>query len=125
MFENLQVLSRIERDKEISKEVKKLEKIFKNVEADKVKLVQGLIENAAFLRVTLYELREIMLETGTIENFKNGSQEMLREHPAMKNYSTLLKNYTTIMKQLFDVLPNGGAGTAEKDEFLAFIKNSK
>lgn len=123
--EDLQVLSRIERDKLISKEIKKLEKIFKNIEVDKVKFVTGLIENSAFIYVTLYELREILLETGTIENFENGSQKLLREHPAMKNYNSLIKSYTTIMKQLFEFLPNGGAGTQEKDEFLSFIKKAK
>ena len=122
MDENMQVLTRIERDKMISKELKKLDKIFKDIEQDKVKLVEGLKENAAFMHVTLYELREILLETGTIENFENGSQKMLREHPAMKNYNSLIKNYTTIMKQLFDFLPDRGEGTKEKDEFLSFIK---
>lgn len=120
--EDLQVLSRIERDKMISKEEKKLEKILANVEADKVKFVKGLIENSAFIYVTLYELKEILLETGTIENFENGSQKLLREHPAMKNYNSLIKSYTTIMKQLFEFLPDAGAGTKEKDEFLNFIK---
>ena len=123
--EDLQILNRIDRDKMISKEVKKLEKIFKNIEDDKVKFVRGLIDNAAFIFVTLYELREIMLETGTIENFENGSQRLLREHPAMKNYNSLIKSYTTIMKQLFEFLPDGGTGTQEKDEFLSFIKKSK
>ena len=120
--EDLQVLSRIERDKMISKEEKKLEKILANVEADKVKFVKGLIENSAFIYVTLYELKEILLETGTIENFENGSQKLLREHPAMKNYNSLIKSYTTIMKQLFEFLPDAGAGTKEKDDFLNFIK---
>ena len=120
--EDLQVLSRIERDKMISKEEKKLEKILANVEVDKVKFVKGLIENAAFIYVTLYELKEILLETGTIENFENGNQKLLREHPAMKNYNSLIKSYTTIMKQLFEFLPDAGAGTKEKDEFLNFIK---
>ena len=120
--EDLQVLSRIGRDKMISKEEKKLEKILANVEADKVKFVKGLIENSAFIYVTLYELKEILLETGTIENFENGSQKLLREHPAMKNYNSLIKSYTTIMKQLFEFLPDAGAGTKEKDEFLNFIK---
>lgn len=120
--EDLQVLSRIERDKMISKEEKKLEKILANVEVDKVKFVKGLIENSAFIYVTLYELKEILLETGTIENFENGSQKLLREHPAMKNYNALIKSYTTIMKQLFEFLPNAGTGTKEKDEFLKFIK---
>lgn len=120
--EDLQVLSRIERDKMISKEEKKLEKILANVEVDKVKFVKGLIENSAFIYVTLYELKEILLETGTIENFENGSQKLLREYPAMKNYNALIKSYTTIMKQLFEFLPNAGTGTQEKDEFLKFIK---
>ena len=123
--EDFQVLSRIERDKMISKEIKKLERIFANVEADKVKFVNGLIENSAFINVTLYELREILLETGTIDNFKNGNQELIREHPAMKNYNSLIKSYSTIMKQLFELLPNSGDGTKEKDEFLAFIKKAK
>lgn len=122
MDENLQVLSRIDRDKMISDEVRKLKKIFKNIEQDKVKLVQGLIDNASFIYVTLYELREILLETGTIENFENGSQKLLREHPAMKNYNSMIKNYSTIMNQLFDFLPDKGEGTEKRDEFLEFIK---
>ena len=69
---------------------------------------------------TLAVLKRDIDENGPVELFKNGKQQMLRDSPALKGYSTLIQRYATLSKQLVDMIPKD-AGTDE-DELDRFIK---
>ena len=103
-----------------SKELKKLEKIFKDIEPSKRQTVEKLIENAAFMAESLAELQEIIREKGFVEEYHNGAnQSGVKKCSEVEIYNTMIKNYSSIIKQLVDLLPNG-AGSGG-DELLDFI----
>ncbi len=94
-------------------------KIFESVTENKKALVTGLIEQAAFMYVQLTELNEIIEKKGSVENFKQGKQQFIREQPAMKSYNALIKNYNVTIKQLSEFLPPGNSIPMD-DEFERF-----
>ena len=116
-------MEKIDKDKLIKQEMRKLNKFFKNVPKDKQEMIQGLKEQAAFMYATLMELQEIINDEGPVELFEQGKQRLLREHPASKTYNTMIKNYSSVIKQLIDMLPKEDAKSTE-DEFVKFIQKA-
>lgn len=72
---------------------------------EKKPIAKKLITEINFMAKTLTSLRKMVNEQGAVELFKNGSQEMLREHPALKSYNTTIQRYSLLYKQLIDLIP--------------------
>lgn len=108
---------------EISKEMKKLDKILKEVPKDRQPIAQSLFEELVFMQKTLVKLKEQIEEEGPTSMFKQGKQEFLREHPALKGYNTTIQRYSLIYKQLTDLLPPT-TGTNKSDPLIDFIKEA-
>lgn len=121
------ISAKVEREKKIKLEVNKLKRMYRNtpidVQRDFKKNLEGLIQDAAFIRITSDDVREDILTKGTSEKFVQGSQEFDRERPAVKTYLSLTKQYAAIMKQLIDLLPKEQQ-EEKKSELLDFMKTS-
>ena len=111
------------KEKEIKKEKTKLQKIFKDLPEDVKSVSEGLVQNAAFMFVTLQELQEEIKEKGAIIECKSGNGfDTVKDNPAQKAYTTMISRYTVIIKQLTDLLPNPNETTTGA-ELLNFIQN--
>ena len=110
-----------DRDNERLKDVRKLKKILKLVPADRKDIAEKLIVEIAFVAETLADLREKIKENGTVDHFKQGKQEFLRESPALKSYNTTIQRYSLLYKQLTDLLPPPEVDSKKKNEVLDFI----
>ena len=95
----------IAKEKEIKNEIARLTSIFKDIEKNKRLTCKGLIEEAAFMKATLKELKKNIDENGPIDEMPQGEYSILREHPALKSYNTMVQRYTTIIKELSNLLP--------------------
>lgn len=90
----------------IQKETRRLKKIFKDLEPNKLKIVDALIARAAFITVNLQELEEQLNRDGWVEEYCNGrNQNGLKKSAAAECHNLLTKNLSTIMKQLIDLVP--------------------
>ena len=95
--------------------------LFKNIDKRKRNVVQGLIERAAFMRVSLSDLEEDINENGFVEQFSQGNQEPYeRKRPAADQYNTMSTNYSKVIKQLSDLLPKEVGGIPD-DGFESFV----
>jgi len=121
----MRLYNREEKEAQIKKEIKKLKRLFENLPKDKQRAAEGLIQEAAFMRVTLEEIRHIIDQEGIIEHFEQGAQKFLREHPATKVYNAMINRYATVCKQLFDMMPDPEAGKQVEDELMAFVKKAR
>lgn len=107
-------------DRKNSKELKKLKKIFKDIEPGKRQTVEKLISNAAFMAESLDDLQEIIRDKGFVEEYQNGANQYgVKKCSEVEIYNTMIKNYSSIIKQLVDLLPNEAKGSG--DELLDFI----
>ena len=96
----------MDKDKQIKKEIAELNKLFQDIPADQAKLVEGLIQNAAFMRITLEELQQEVIENGAVIQCQSGNGfDTIKDNPAQKAYTTMVARYTQIINQLQSFLP--------------------
>lgn len=111
-----------EKEKKVKAELRKYKRIFKEVDEKKKKVAEGLFEEAAFMKVTLRELKERIDAEGVIDEMQQGDYSILREHPAVKVYNTMIQRFLATSKQMTDLLPKDVAKKVE-DGFDDFIKD--
>lgn len=113
-------MANLDKNKRIKKEIQKYRKIFRDIDEDRKKAVEKLIENVAFMTATLEDLQEEINENGYIEEYQNGEFQCgYKESAAVKVYNSLIRNYNTSIKQILDQLPDTApANTDDFDEFL-------
>lgn len=118
--ESLRGQALIEKNKIIKKEENRLKKLFKDLEENKKKLAKSLIENAAFMSITLEDLKKDIVKYGVKETYVNGRDQYgFKESIESKTYNTMIKNYMNIIKQLNDMMPEQKK-IDEDDEFKKF-----
>lgn len=114
----------LEKDKKIKQEINRIKKLFKEFPKEKTKVIEGLINEVAFIKVSLEELRENLLVNGFTEIFEQGEQRFNRERPEVKIYTTFIQRYSGVMKQLIDLLPPE-VKKEETDQLMQFLSKNK
>ena len=110
----------IQKNKAIKKELNRLKKLFKDLPENKKKISEKLIDNAAFMSVSLEELKKDIILYGVKETYVNGKDQYgFKESIESKTYNTTIKNYMAIIKQLNEMLPEDKQ-INEDDEFDKF-----
>lgn len=90
----------------IKKEKKKLKIIFENLDDSTKSCVENLVDDAAFMTVTLEETRQLIARDGVVEVYQNGeNQKGVKKAAAVEVYDKMLNTYAKIIKQLTDLLP--------------------
>ena len=95
-------------------EIKRLTEIYKGLPPKQFALAQGLIAEAARLRVRLDKLWEDLTENGEVEMFSQSenTEPYERERPASRIYTATNKSYQSIIKQLNDMIPKDDGAPA-------------
>ncbi|WP_228307294.1 hypothetical protein [Priestia sp. J2] len=108
------------KEKRIKKEERNLKKLFKDAPTDKKTLINGLIQRAAFMRVTLEDYEADIDENGYVELFSQSekTEPYERERPVVRLYNTMNGNYQKIIKQLSDLLPKDNENDKNKSSAL-------
>ena len=111
------------KDEIITAEKRKLSGIYSKLEAKTKKSVSSLIDEAAFMAASLYELRQIINEKGYTEAYQNGAnQRGTKRSSEVDIYIQLEKNYASVIKQLTDLLPKEDKLKEKKDDgFEGFV----
>ena len=88
-------------------EYDRLSVLYQNIPSNKRALVDGLVWQAARLRVSLDDLYADLQKNGNTEMFKqaNDGVEFPRERPESKIFATRDKSYLSIIKKLDELLP--------------------
>ena len=108
----------------IAAEKERLTTLMDGVPSSSAEIVKGLIERVSFMNVTLSELEEDINKNGSIELFKNGSQEFYKESASVKTYNTMINRYTAAVKELLRLVienDRGRQGDPDMDEFRNFL----
>lgn len=111
----------IMKNTDVSTELRKLKKILKDIPKDRQPIAQSLYDELVFMQQTLVKLKKQVDEEGTTTLFKNGTQEFLKEHPALKAYNTTIQRYSLLYKQITDLLP-APTPKEDVDPLMEFIK---
>lgn len=105
------------RDALVKKEKNRLDRLFKDVPANKLKTAEGLIVQAARLRVLLDEMWIDITENGDVDMFSQSEKldPYERERPVAKLYNSRDQSYQRIIKQLADLIPEEKASGNSND----------
>ncbi|WP_238899356.1 hypothetical protein [Clostridium sp. YIM B02500] len=116
-------LKDLSKDERISEEIKRLDKLFKDVDMKTKKAVHSLIENAAFMSITLEDLQATINKNGVISEYQNGENQWgTKKSPEVEIYNTMIKNHMSVIKQLTDLLPKQPPKN-DDDGFDEFVNN--
>ena len=89
-LEGLSGQALIDKNKTVSKEINRLKKLFKDLDENKKKLAKNLIENAAFMSITLEDLKKDIIKYGVKETYVNGKDQFgFKESVESKTYNTM------------------------------------
>lgn len=117
------IKTELNQDERILKEVRRLNRIYKNIDKDNKAIIEGLIRRAAYMRVTLEDWEEDIVKNGCTEMFTQSinTPPYERERPVARLYNTMNTNYQKIIKQLSDLVPKPETGKEKDDGFAAFV----
>ncbi len=93
----------MDRKAEIQKEFEKLKQIFSELEQKELDFISGLLEETAYQKVTLCEMREIMSETGMLLIHPKDSTKQ-KALPIANEYRRTANIYALNIKQLYSLL---------------------
>ena len=115
-------LEKEEKLKRINAEKKRLNSIYTKIGIKNKKVIEGLIQRAAYMRVTLEDYEKDLDDKGYVELFNQSEKTdpYERERPVARLYNTMNKNYQSIIKQLTDMIPKD-VPKDKDDEFDKFV----
>ena len=111
------------KENRIKDEDKRLRKIYDGIETKRYDIVDGLIVQAARLRITLDDMSVDLDANGYIEKFQQSKdvEPYERRRPTADLYNTMNTSYQKCIKQLTDLLPKEPITINQADEFEDFV----
>ena len=108
------------KEERIKTELERISKHFENVNESQRAIVTPLLQNAAFMKVTLEDLQKIINEEGVTETYQNGAnQRGIKQSATLQSYNSLIKNYASVIKTLSQLLPKeSGTNRLTLEKFL-------
>lgn len=107
-----------ETEKRVAEEVARLNRLFQNLPKAQLELSEGLVIQAARLRVLLDDNWKDILENGEYEKFSQSENQIPydRKRPIVENYDNRDRTYQAVISQLNGMVP--GVGVKDKKSKL-------
>ena len=100
------------KEERVKKELKSLKKLTEGLSASKLAVALPLIEQAAFMRITLSDLQKEINEMGCVEEYRSGREQSgFKVTAALQAYNSTVKNYAAVCERLDRILPATSAGS--------------
>lgn len=95
------------KEQRIKLEYNRLRRSFKELPKENQYMVEGLLKRAAFMRVSLEDMEEDLLENGSTEMFSQSDNQIPyeRQRPTAQLYNSMNSNYQKIIRELAAHLP--------------------
>lgn len=112
----------MEKSEKIQKEFEKLQEVFEKCDDPLKKVINGLLQETAFLSVELQDMREVLENTGMIKIHPTDFTKQ-KALPIANEYRRTLNVYSLNIKVLASILKN--IDGAEDDAFLNWMKKKE
>ena len=114
MGEALGIFTELEREARFEKELARLRKALAELNPDNAKLLDGLVNDAAFMAVTLEEARLMIRRDGIIEEYQNGANQCGRKKSsAVEVYDKMVNTQMKLVKQICEGMSQSAGSAAE------------
>ena len=99
-------MPKITKETRINEELERLNGFFISIDGNQRAAVTPLIQNAAFMKVTLEDLQAAINADGTTDEYQNGANQYgVKQSAKLQAYNSLIKNYANVIKTLAQLLP--------------------
>lgn len=99
-------MSKITKENRINEELERLNSFFISIDGNQRAAVTPLIQNAAFMKVTLEDLQAGINADGATDEYQNGANQYgVKQSATLQAYNSLIKNYANVIKTLAQLLP--------------------
>jgi len=97
-------------NRRIKAEYNRLYALLDGIDANQLAAAIPLIQNSAFMKVTLDDMQMQIASEGVTDVYQNGSNQLgMKQSATIQAYNSLIKNYATVTKMLFALLPKAVA----------------
>lgn len=97
-----------------------MKEIYSELSVNQQIICFSMLEEAAFLKVTLEDLRAEISANGTTDEYKNGANQFGTKVSAnLQSYNSTLKNYFVLLEKIVKMFPI----SADKQSALAELMN--
>ena len=94
------------KDERISEEYGRMKDLFATMPENELRFCDPLLQNAAFMKVTLEDLQKAINENGVTDSYQNGANQSGTKASAdLQAYNSLAKVYNALMDKLSAKLP--------------------
>lgn len=88
-------------------ELDRISKNFEQIPEKERSVIDPLLQNYAFMKITLEDLQEEIIKDGISETYQNGqNQSGQKENSKLKSYNRLIKNFESVCKTVLKLLPD-------------------
>lgn len=90
----------------IAEELNRISVWYSDIPENELAIISGLLQNSAFMKVTLDDLAAEITSSGSVDEYQNGANQSGKKiAAAVQSYNALLKNYLATTKTLASYLP--------------------
>ena len=94
------------KDARMKSEYARMKKLFASLPENELRFCDPLLQNAAFMKVTLEDLQQAINENGVTDSYQNGANQSGTKASAdLQAYNSLAKVYNALMDKLSAKLP--------------------
>lgn len=87
-------------------EFERVKAFYQDISPNQREVAMPLLQNSAFMKVTLEDLQKIINEEGVEDEYKNGANQYgTKPSAVIQAYNSMLKNYASVQLKLMQLLP--------------------
>lgn len=99
-------MSELTKEKRIQEEFERISKWFTDMDENERAVIDPIMQNSAFMKITLDDLQEVINAEGVVDHYQNGANQFgMKQSATLQSYNALVKNYAAVNKTLFSCLP--------------------
>ncbi len=107
------------KEEKIKKEVARIKRALRDLDKNKLTIVEPLIKSVAFLSVSIPELEATINENGYVSEYQNGENQFgTKQSDEVKTLIALQKNLTAAVRTLADIAPATKPKTSRLKELM-------
>jgi hypothetical protein len=118
-----------DQEKRIKREKTKLRRLLKDMSPDRLRAVDKLINQVAFMGITLEDLAAHINAYGCVSEYQNGENQWgTKKSPEVETHASMMQRYLSALKQFTDLLPEEPkepAPTAPGGRVRGYIANGR
>ena len=116
-------MAKMTKETRIKRRIKELWEIYEPLPENKKKIAGPLIENAAFMEISLQELQESLNKNGYTETYQNGATQTGKKGSSdLSAYNNLMKSYVAVSGKLEAMLKDIPVDSDKKSKLEQFME---